>query len=72
MSRLYLYAIVPAAERPPFEVAGCGRPSRRCAIIRGDALAAVVSAAPPTDFRALSREDAGSLPAGASTRRRDA
>ena len=58
MSRIYLYAIVPAAERPPLEVAGVWPPEPQVRIIRGDALAAVVGAAPPIDFRALSREDA--------------
>ena len=58
MNRLYLYAIVPAAERPPFDVAGLWPPEPQVRIIRGDALAAVVSAAPAIDFRALSRENA--------------
>ncbi len=58
MSRVYLYAIVPAAERPPLAVAGVWSGEPQVRIIQGDALAAVVSAAPPTDFRALSREDA--------------
>lgn len=58
MNRLYLYAIVPAAECPPFDVAGLWPPEPQVRIVRGDALAAVVSAAPAIDFRALSREDA--------------
>ena len=58
MNRLYLYAIVPAAERPPFDVSGLWPPEPQVRIIRGDALAAVVSTAPAIDFRALSRENA--------------
>jgi hypothetical protein len=58
MSRIYLYAIVPAAERPPVEVASVWPGEPQVRIIQGDTLAAVVGAAPPTDFRALSREDA--------------
>lgn len=58
MSRLYLYAIVPAAARPPVDVAGVWPSEPQVRIIRGDTLSAVVGAAPPTDFRALSREDA--------------
>lgn len=58
MSRIYLYAIVPGAERPPLDVAGVWPGEPQVRIIRGGALAAVVGAAPPIDFRALSREDA--------------
>jgi hypothetical protein len=58
MSRIYLYAIVPAAERPAFDIAGLWPPEPRVWTICGDALAAVVGAAPPIDFRGLSREDA--------------
>lgn len=58
MSRIYLYAIVPDAERQPFDVAGVWPPDPQVWAIRGNALAAVVGAAPPIDFRALSREDA--------------
>ncbi len=58
MSRIYVYAIVPATERQPFHVAGVWAPEPQVRTIRGDALAAVVGTAPPIDFRALSREDA--------------
>ncbi len=58
MSRIYLYAIVPAAERPPFAAAGMWAAKPQVRTIRGDALAAIVGAAPPIDFRALSRADA--------------
>ena len=58
MSRIYLYAIVPAAERSPFDAAGVWRGDPRVRTICADALAAVVGAAPPIDFRALSRDDA--------------
>ena len=58
MSRVYLYAIVPAAERGQFDVAGVWPSEPQVRVIRGGALAAVVGAAPPVDFRALSREDA--------------
>ena len=58
MSRVYLYAIVPAAERGQFDAAGVWPGEPQVRDIRGDALAAVVGAAPPIDFRALSREDA--------------
>jgi hypothetical protein len=58
MSRIYLYAVVPAVERPPFDVDGVWPVEPRVQIIRGEALAAVVSAAPPIDFAALSRDDA--------------
>lgn len=60
MSRVYLYAVVAANERPPLDMAldmegvWGGRPQ----VIRAAALAAIVSAAPPTEFHALSREDA--------------
>lgn len=58
MNRIYLYAIVPGAERPPLDVAGVWPDEPQVRIIRGGALAAVVGVAPPIDFRALSREDA--------------
>jgi gas vesicle protein GvpL/GvpF len=58
MSRIYIYAIVPAAERLPLDVAGVWPPEPQVRTIRGDALAAVVGTAPPIDFRALSRDDA--------------
>lgn len=58
MSRIYLYAIVPAAERPPFDVAGVWPADPQVRTIRGGGLAAVVGASPPVDFRALPREDA--------------
>jgi len=58
MSRIYVYAIVPAAGRQMFDGAGVWAPEPQVRIIRGDALAAVVGAAPPVDFRGLSREDA--------------
>jgi hypothetical protein len=58
MSGIYLYAIVPAVERAPFEVDGVWSGEPRVWIIRGEKLAAVVSAAPPIDFAALSRDDA--------------
>lgn len=58
MSRIYLYAIVPAAERPSFDVAGVWPGEPQVRIIRGEVLAAVVGVAPPIDFRALSRDDA--------------
>jgi hypothetical protein len=58
MSRIYLYAIVPAAERQPLDVAGVWPSEPQVRSIRGDTLAAVVGTAPPIDFRALSREDA--------------
>lgn len=58
MSRIYIYAVVPTAERQPLEVAGVWPPEPQVRTIRGDALSAVVGAAPPIDFRALSRDDA--------------
>ena len=58
MSRIYLYAIVPGAEPPPPGVAGVWPDEAQVHVIRGGALAAVVDVAPPTDFRALSREEA--------------
>ena len=58
MSRIYLYAIVPAAGRQPLDVAGVWPSEPQVRTIRGDTLAAVVGTAPPIDFRALSREDA--------------
>ena len=58
MSRIYLYAVIPATEEAPFAVAGVWPPEPQVRIVRGEALAAVVGAAPPIDFRALSREDA--------------
>lgn len=58
MSRVYLYAVVPAVELPPIDVAGVWPQDPRVRIIRGEALAAVVGAAPPIDFSRLSRDDA--------------
>jgi hypothetical protein len=58
MSRIYVYAIVPAVERQPFDVSGVWPAEPQVRTIRGNALAAVVGAAPPIDFRGLSRDDA--------------
>jgi hypothetical protein len=58
MSRIYIYAIVPAGERQALDVAGVWPAEPQVRTVRGDTLAAVVSAAPPVDFRALSRDDA--------------
>ena len=57
MSRICLYAIVPGAEPPPPGVAGVWPDEAQVHVIRGGGLAAVVGVAPPTDFRALSREE---------------
>jgi hypothetical protein len=58
MSRIYVYAVVPAVERQRFDVAGVWPAEPQVRTIRGNALAAVVGTAPPIDFRALSRDDA--------------
>jgi hypothetical protein len=58
MSRLYLYAVVAANERPLLDMEGVWGDRPQVRIIRAAALAAVVSAAPPIEFHALSREDA--------------
>lgn len=58
MSRIYLYAVIPGDARPALDVAGVWPETPRVRTIRGDALAAVVGAAPPVDFHAMSREDA--------------
>ena len=58
MSGIYVYAIIPAVNLKPFEVAGLSPADPRVGTIRRDGLAAVVGAAPLLDFHALPREDA--------------
>lgn len=58
MRRIYLYAVIPGDARPKLEIAGPGSDAPRLRIIRGDALAAVVGAAPAADFHAMPREQA--------------
>ncbi len=58
MSRIYLYAIVPAGARPPADAVGVRADEPQVWMIRGNALAAVVGAAPAVDFHALPRERA--------------
>jgi len=61
MNRVYFYAIMPAAPAAPqraFDVAGLWPADPQVRTITGGALAAVVGASPPVDFRALPREQA--------------
>jgi hypothetical protein len=58
MSGIYVYAIIPAVNPKPFEVASLSPADPRVGTIRWDGLAAVVGAAPLLDFHALPREDA--------------
>jgi hypothetical protein len=58
MSRIYLYAIMPAGARTPIDADGIWSEERQVRTVPGGPLAAVVSAAPPVDFRAVPREDA--------------
>lgn len=58
MTGIYVYAIVPAADSRTFEVAGLSPAEPQVSTIRGNAIAAVVGAAPPLDFHDLPREDA--------------
>jgi hypothetical protein len=58
MNRIYLYAIIPAAAHPPLTVDGVWPGEPQVGTIGAGALAAVVGAAPPVDFHAISREDA--------------
>ena len=64
MSRVYFYAIMPAAPAAPaalpraFDVAGLWPADPQVRTITGGALAAVVGTSPPVDFRALPREQA--------------
>ena len=58
MSRVYLYAVIPRDGRPMLDIAGAGPDAPQLRTILGDALAAVVGAAPPLDFHAMAREQA--------------
>jgi hypothetical protein len=58
MSRIYVYAIIPAVQRQTFDVAGLWSGDPQVRTLGGKGIAAVVGASPPIDFRALSREDA--------------
>jgi len=58
MSRIYVYAIIPAGKRELLDVAGLWPADPQVRTIDGNGLAAVVSASPPVDFRGLAREEA--------------
>ena len=58
MSGIYVYCIIPAADRQHFELAGICPTDPSVRTIIGGHLAAVVGAAPDVDLRALAREDA--------------
>jgi hypothetical protein len=58
MSRIYVYAIIPAVQRQTFDVPGLWGADPQVRTICGKGVAAVVGASPPIDFRAMSREEA--------------
>lgn len=58
MNPIYVYAIIPAVQRQTFDVAGLWGADPQVRTICANGVAAVVGASPPTDFRALSREEA--------------
>ena len=61
MSRVYLYAIVPAAESPPVDVAGVWPDEPQVRIIRGDTLAACGQRGASGRFPRLVARGRGSL-----------